>query len=489
MNVYAVDPPTTQRYADVQDLANGLFRHLAAYANTIPGFLGGTAPIHIARAPGRLDLLGGIADYSGATVLEVPIAESAIVLAQGRQDGLVRVISLDPEGRTAARRVIFDLAGRGAVVAHSPESARDFLTLAGPDAWALYVVGILSIWKRDDDFTPPHGVDIFVSSLIPEGKGVSSSAAVEIASISALCGVYDRPYDPTTVMFEAQRVENDVVGAPCGIMDQATSMFGESKKLLKISCRPMQILGTVALPDDLMVWGVDSGTRHEIGGGDYGQVRTAAFMGHRILTDALGLKLVTDLSGRSKVADDPWHGHLTEIPAARFDAEFAGLLPVSMSGAEFIDRYGRTIDSATVVDRFKEYPVRAATAHPVHEQARIDEFAAILEANEGSRRARRLGELMYASHASYSACGLGSRGTDRLVELFKQCPPEAGIVGAKITGGGSGGTVAVLGHRRSEEDIFAIARRYAAEKSIRPRIFHGSSNGACHFGVRKFHMR
>ena len=89
-----------------------------------------------------------------------------------------------------------------------------------------------------------------------------------------------------------------------------------------------------------------------------------------------------------------------------------------------------------------------------------------------------MGELMYASHKSYSACGLGSSGTDRLVEMVRQAGPAAGLFGAKITGGGSGGTVAVLGRSTSGDAVAEIARRYADESGHEGYVFSGSSSGA-----------
>jgi L-arabinokinase len=85
---------------------------------------------------------------------------------------------------------------------------------------------------------------------------------------------------------------------------------------------------------------------------------------------------------------------------------------------------------------------------------------------------------MYQSHASYSACGLGSRGTDRLVELARAFGPSRGIFGAKITGGGSGGTVAFLARRDAEASVREIARRYGEETGFEPYVFTGSSLGA-----------
>jgi L-arabinokinase len=101
------------------------------------------------------------------------------------------------------------------------------------------------------------------------------------------------------------------------------------------------------------------------------------------------------------------------------------------------------------------------------------------------RQLELLGELMYQSHASYSACRLGSAGTDRLVELVREAGPGQGLYGAKITGGGSGGTVAVLGRRNAADSIARVADQYAQETGRLPFIFSGSSSGSAAFGHLK----
>jgi L-arabinokinase len=94
---------------------------------------------------------------------------------------------------------------------------------------------------------------------------------------------------------------------------------------------------------------------------------------------------------------------------------------------------------------------------------------------------------MYASHASYSACGLGSPGTDRLVALAREAGPGRGFFGAKITGGGSGGTVAVLARRGV--DLGPVLEAYERETGYRPQVFRGSSPGAAAFGVVRLEPR
>ena len=139
----------------------------------------------------------------------------------------------------------------------------------------------------------------------------------------------------------------------------------------------------------------------------------------------------------------------------------------------------------TRVQPDREYAVRQATAHPVYENARVTRFAELLgRLRPGANDvAREMATLMSESHASYGACGLGSEGTDRLVELVRRAGADSGLFGAKITGGGSGGTVAVLGTSDAETTVREIARRYAEETGREAEVFVGSGSGAEERGV------
>jgi galactokinase len=141
----------------------------------------------------------------------------------------------------------------------------------------------------------------------------------------------------------------------------------------------------------------------------------------------------------------------------------------------------------TRVDPGRAFPVRAATAHPVREHHRVRRFAQLLQEPLTAASRAELGGAMYASHASYGACGLGSSATDRLVALVHEAGPDRGFLGAKITGGGCGGTVAVLGLRGA--DVGAIAMAFAAGAGRTPRVFSGSSPGAAAFGAVRLRPR
>jgi L-arabinokinase len=105
-----------------------------------------------------------------------------------------------------------------------------------------------------------------------------------------------------------------------------------------------------------------------------------------------------------------------------------------------------------------------------------------LLASPNEEQRMQLGELMYLSHAGYAACGLGSRGTDLLVDLVRVCGPPQGLYGARITGGGSGGTVAVLGRSDAAPAIAGVVAAYESIAGYRPRVFSGSSDGVLKSG-------
>jgi len=264
-------------------------------------------------------------------------------------------------------------------------------------------------------------------------------------------------------------------------MDQLSVLFGEANRLLALLCQPAELRGTLPVPESIAFWGIDSGVRHSVAGADYGSVRVGAFMGYRIIADLSGLG-VSQSDDVVRIADSRWRGYLSNVTPAEFADLYESQLPDSINGRDFLERYGGTTDSVTQVSPQRTYQVKVPAAHAVYENDRVRRFGELLGQVEDERTLALLGELMYQSHASYSACGLGSDGTDRLVELVRAVGPEAGLYGARITGGGSGGTVAVLGRRDAWPEIEKISAQYARERNYQPYIFQGSSPGAGAFG-------
>ena len=440
--------------------------------------------ITIARAPGRLDVMGGIADYSGSLVLELPIAEATLVALQKQDARELRIVSLvENEGRVLR----FDMPLANFERDTEPveyDEAREYFNSDKTRRWAAYVAGVFLVLMRQLGVRFDHGARVLIWSQVPEGKGVSSSAALEVATMTAVAAAFKVAIQPREIALLCQQVENLVVGAPCGVMDQMTSACGEADQLLALICQPAELLGTIQLPEELSVWGLDSGVRHSIGGGDYGSVRAGTFMGYRIIADVAGFN-VERVGDRVVLKDARWGGYLANLSPFEFEEHFAPKLPESMSGEEFLSRYGGTVDPVTHVAAEGTYAVRAPTAHAVYESFRVQQFAELLRRQHERRNDEdklTMGRLMYESHASYSACGLGSTGTDLLVALIKSAGVDQGLFGAKITGGGSGGTVAVLGNRNAAEALNDVADSYATLTGHRPYIFSGSSPGSAAFG-------
>lgn len=244
---------------------------------------------------------------------------------------------------------------------------------------------------------------------------------------------------------------------------------GRKDHLLKLRCQPADVQGHVRLPDGVRVYGIDSGVAHRVAGTQYGRVRVAAFMGRAIIA--------------AQGDGNPPGGYLCNLAPQTFAARYEAALPERISGAAFLARYGGTGDDATSVEPEALYAVRACTAHPIYEQANVEAFLSALERYTATPDAAHLveaGAAMFRSHDSYGQrCGLGTPETDRIVDLVREAGPRAGLFGAKITGGGAGGSVAVLAAGDDTRDaVEAIAAAYARDSGNCGRVIAGSSDGA-----------
>ena len=466
-------------------------------------FFDGEGPIAGARAPGRLDVMGGVADYSGSLVLEMPIAEAASVAWQWRSDRKLRLRSLavGADGFSSEATLSLDdmVDPNGSV--RPLEEVRNRILKSPGSRWAGYLAGCywimlkayskVSLGRVDDRFGE-MGANILLKSDVPLGAGVSSSAAIEVATMSALseaAGIY--PSDMTLASW-CQRVENEVVGAPCGIMDQVACALGRENALTVLRCQPHELLGTQRIPTGWRFLGLDSRVKHSVGGSRYTKARVGAFM---------GLKAI-QLEGGGKLLDN----YLCKMSPEEF-ATYRELIPEVILGSEYQKEYGLLPDSITRVDPKETYRPRSCAEHPVLENNRVRQFVGMLQIAEFREEdelrkleesdpkiepdrelMRSAGELMYEAHASYNdRIDLGSPETDLLVEFVRKRGIEEGLYGAKITGGGSGGTVAILCETTPEADtaLLEICKEYERSTGVAPRPFVGSSPGAVQFGARQ----
>lgn len=484
--------------ADFVETLNTLGRHPRPEARD---FFDDQAEIVVARAPGRLDVMGGIADYSGSLVLELPIREATFAALQRDRSRSLRIVSLSEDHQ---RNSFFEMPlekfeSNGRALDY--ETARALFQRDRARHWASYVAGVFLVLMRERGLVFREGAKIIIGSQVPEGLGVSSSAALEVAVMQAVVEAYDIKMKPRELAILCQMVENLVAGAPCGVMDQMTASCGEADRLLALLCQPADIIDSIPIPDEIAICGLDSGVRHSVGGAEYGDVRVGAFMGYRMIAELAGLEIRPN-GPTVQIEDKYWRGYLANLSPTEFERDYAANLPEQMNGGEFLSRFHGTTDAISHINPERRYAVLVSTAHPIYENNRAERFAELInerarstltaegagDAEKSPRADRRLellGELMYQSHASYSACGLGSPGTDLLVDLVREEGPAHGLFGARITGGGSGGTVAVLGRRDSGDAIARVAGRYAEEAGYRPHVFSGSSPGSAAFGVLK----
>jgi galactokinase len=423
----------------------------------------------IGLAPGRLDVMGGISDYSGSLLLQMPIAEQTKVVLVKRSDSIIRVTTdMDDQDFITQKEDIAGIPYR--------ELGKCLQSKPGGH-WASYVIGCFAVLQEEKGLEY-NGVDIRVSSYIPVGKGVSSSAALEVATMHAISKAYGLKMDPIELAVLAQKVENLVVGASCGLMDQLAVNLGKKDQLLPIVCQPHEVFDPIPLPAGVRFYGLDSGVRHAVRGSSYSDVRTAAFMAFTVAMMRSGID--KDMMLSSAI---PFGGCWANISPDLFRHTYEPLIPAEMTGAEFLGHYGVYIDRLTEVDPLKMYQLLPAARHPVIENHRITKFMAGIKQSDGSDHKEALleslGELMIASHRSYGSVGLAEPVTTKIVDLIIEKGKGHGIPGARISGGGSGGTVAVMvSSNEGLEHLMNIRELIENETGKALTLFEGSSDGA-----------
>jgi len=401
-----------------------------------------------AEAPGRLDFIGGVADYSGSLVLEMPLSLTT----------RVKISELPPKRISRA----CEDEGPFKFVFASETYGEERVALDTPPSevpqWLRYPYGCLWLFAKEHRIRLDKlalgsgkgavgGLRFEVSSRVPEAMGVSSSAALEVATLRALELFFDKPLKGTTTLARlAQRVENEIVGAPCGLMDQLASANGVKGALLPILCRPDVLGEPVKLPKGVVAVGWPSGVKHAVSDSPYATARAAAFMGKKLIEAALGRRLK----------------HATELAPSVVRSLSLDALPERMSGREFLEKCGGVDDPLSTIEPGRDYAPRAGVSFPVEENFRSEAAVALLRGLGVRNRAESLaalGELLYQSHAGYSSIGLGCPETDAMVEGVRALSPKRGLYGARVSGGGSGGTVVVLLERESLPALTRLAKK------------------------------
>ena len=352
---------------------------------------GGEARLY--RAPGRVNLIGEHTDYNDGFVLPAALEQCTWIAAAARPEPRLRIGSL-----RVGETLEFALDDP------DPKPRRD---------WSDYVRGVAVMLKRDGYRL--SGADMLIDSDVPVGAGLSSSAALEVASGFALLDGAGQPIDLTRLALACQRAENEFVGMRCGVMDQFASCRGARDRVLLLDCRSLDFRLSPVDPSVRLVI-CNSMVHHELAGSEYNRRREQCEDGvarlKTVLPDIRALRDVT-------VADLARHGALL---------------------------------SDVVFRRCR---------HVVTEDDRVQRAASALEAG----RVGEVGRLMQESHVSMrDDYEISCREIDILVELAGRVE---GVLGARMTGGGFGGCTINL-VRVDAVDRFAdeIGRGYKAATGI-----------------------
>ena len=317
----------------------------------------------VAFAPGRVELLGNHTDYNEGLALAAAIDLGVTIHAEKLNGDLIEVSS-----ETNGREVSIPLKN---------------LQRLEDESWADYPVGVISI-LREAGFEI-GGLRLKVGSNLPPGSGLSSSAAFEVATAVAALELFDFSIEPMTLAKLCQKAENEFVGVRCGLLDQASSVFGKEGEVILLDFRAITAR-TVPLSPGVALLLVDSGVPHQLVGGEYNERRSQC----QAAAAALGVKALRDVS--------------SEVVSS------ASLDPL----------------------------IRARALHITGENERV--LAGVEALAHGQMQ--KFGQLMFQSHESSRRNFNNSTAfLDALVEIAATIE---GVLGARLTGGGFGGSTVWL---------------------------------------------
>lgn len=348
--------------------------------------LTGSTPAGVWAAPGRINLIGEHTDYNDGFVLPFALPQAAYVAAAPRADGRWRFRSVDLD--------------------ETVELGEAEL-LPGTPGWHSYLAGV--VWALRRAGHTVGGADLVLTSDVPLGAGLSSSAAIECAALAALAELNSLDIDPMDRAKLARVAENAYVGAPTGLLDQAASTLCVADHALFLDCRTLDTrqvpLAVTAAGLEILV--VDTRTRHSHVDGEYASRRASCEEACRILG----------------------------IPALRDVTDLAAALDV------LPEAVGRRV------------------RHVVTEDERV--LAAVEALSAGDHA--ELGRLMTASHASMRD---DYEITETSVDLAVETACAAGALGARMTGGGFGGCVLALVRADQVEAVTAAVRAAFARAGV-----------------------
>ncbi|WP_305816623.1 galactokinase [Photobacterium leiognathi] len=356
----------------------------------------GYQPSHLIQAPGRVNLIGEHTDYNDGFVLPCAINYQTVVAAAPRTDNIIRVVSVDYDNATDE----FDLT-------QPIEFQQDKM-------WANYIRGVVKcLLERGFTFT---GADIAVTGNVPQGAGLSSSAALEVVIGQTFKVLYNLEISQADIALNGQQAENQFVGCNCGIMDQMISAEGRENHAMLLDCRSLETQA-VSMPEDMAVVIINSNKKRGLVDSEYNTRREQCEEAARIF----GVKALRD------------------VTIEQFNAKAHEL-------DELVAKRARHV--ITENDR----TVEAATALRNHDM-------------------KRMAELMAQSHASMrDDFEITVFEVDTLVEIVKDVIGEQG--GVRMTGGGFGGCIVALVPPTLVDDVkAAVEAKYQAATGLKESIY------------------
>ncbi len=366
------------------------------------------------RAPGRVNLIGEHTDYNGGFVLPMAIEYETTVAAAAREDRKIRVRSLN-------------LNEEGEIDLDASEQK-----LRG--SWLDFVEGVARILERKTG-VKLRGADLLVSSSVPAGAGLSSSAALEISVGLALAEISNQTIDKVRLALVGQAAEHEFVGANVGIMDQYVSALGKRGCALLIDCRSLQAEQVPFAPDELAIVICNSNVKHKLSSSEYNARRAECERGVEILREFL-----------------PGISQLRDV------------------GTEDFERYANRLPEV----------IRKRCRHVVGENERTLRAVEALKKNDFAE----FGRLMRLSHASLrDDYEVSCAELDALVEIAGECPF---VLGARMTGGGFGGsTVNLVPRARLAEFTEKISTEYKRRTNLEADVYvSGAADGASEITTR-----
>jgi len=357
----------------------------------------GAQPEGVWAAPGRVNLIGEYTDFNEGFVMPLALPHTAIAALSRRTDGVLRLHSADIDGPVVELRV-------------------DELSPLTDTGWAAYPAGV--VWALRQAGHAITGADLHLSSTVPTGAGLSSSAALEVVTALALNDLYDLGLTRPELARLAQRAENDFVGVPCGVMDQTASACCTEGHALHLDCRDLSLR---QVPFDLASQGlallvVDTRVKHALGDGAYAERREGCEEGAR----QLGVS------------------HLRDVAYEELDS---------------------------ALDRLSDDRVRRYVRHVVSDDHRVERVIGLLDAGE----VRAIGPVLTEGHLSLRD---DLRISCPELDLVVDTANASGALGARMTGGGFGGSAVVLVEAADTDTITkAIEKACAAAGYTAPRVF------------------